>query len=368
MRRIGLIISFGILLGIISCSDDGGPGSTGDNFDRQAMLINWADNIILPSYQAYVADLATMKSAAETFTTNLSTENLESLRTAWLDAYTSWQWVAMFEIGKAEELTLLNFTNVYPVNVSDMEVTIASGTFTLESVNKQDEQGFPAVDYLINGLAATDAEIVDAFTQSENYGNYLITLVTRLDDLANEVNDDWNNGYRDTFLESSGSDATSSVNKLANDVLFHYEKHLRAGKIGIPAGVFSGGPLADHVEALYSQGSSRVLFESSVEAFKSFFNGEHFTGGGSGESFRSYLEFLNTITDGEDLGQLINNNLDAVLAKVPELDTDFESQVNSNNNAMLETYDLLQVNVPLMKVDMFQAMNIVVDFVDADGD
>ena len=35
---------------------------------------------------------------------------------------------------------------------------------------------------------------------------------------------------------------------------------------------------------------------------------------------------------------------------------------------MLQTYDELQKNVVNMKVDMLQALNIRVDYVDADGD
>ena len=35
---------------------------------------------------------------------------------------------------------------------------------------------------------------------------------------------------------------------------------------------------------------------------------------------------------------------------------------------MLNTYNELQRNVILMKVDMLQAMDISVDYVDADGD
>jgi hypothetical protein len=35
---------------------------------------------------------------------------------------------------------------------------------------------------------------------------------------------------------------------------------------------------------------------------------------------------------------------------------------------MLSAYDALQRNVVFMKVDMLQALNINVDYVDADGD
>ena len=35
---------------------------------------------------------------------------------------------------------------------------------------------------------------------------------------------------------------------------------------------------------------------------------------------------------------------------------------------MLITYDVIQVAVVLLKVDMLQALNINVDYIDADGD
>ena len=50
------------------------------------------------------------------------------------------------------------------------------------------------------------------------------------------------------------------------------------------------------------------------------------------------------------------------------MNSSFVDQVETNNSLMLQTYDELQKNVILMKVDMLQALNINVDYVDADGD
>ena len=47
---------------------------------------------------------------------------------------------------------------------------------------------------------------------------------------------------------------------------------------------------------------------------------------------------------------------------------DFVQQITADNIPMLELYQELQDNVVIMKVDMLQALNIKVDFVDADGD
>ncbi len=360
-----MVIVGGILMK--GCNSDDGSVDQVDNFDREAMLTNWADNIIIPSYEAYVKDLNFLGGIVLSFTDAPNVEGLIELRSAWLNAYISWQRVSMFEIGKAEELTLRNYTNVYPVNVEDMLQSIETGQYDLSSVNKQDEQGFPALDFLINGLDESDQAIVQAF-QDENYQKYLIDLVARMYLLSEEVLINWKEGYRDSFVNSDGSDATSSVNKLVNDLVFYYEKSLRAGKIGIPAGVFSGAPLSDRVEALYSQGNSKVLFLTALQAFQDFINGVHFNSNDSGESLTSYMDFLNTIKEEGDLSLIINNQFDLIREAAEELDNDFEKQINSDNTKMLSTYDQLQVNVVNMKVDMMQALNIKVDFVDADGD
>ena len=369
MRRIVLLVFYSSL--IISCGDDNGVTDAGDGFDRQAMLTNWADNIIVPSYENYLSQLSALKASTTSFSESPSEDGLIELRDSWLQAYLAWQTVSMFEIGKAEEITLRFYTNVFPVNVEDMLVTIADGSFNLESVNKQDEQGFPAIDYLINGLANSDQGIVEVYleeTAQSNHAEYLVALVDRLYDLADAVLSDWKNGYRDSFIQNDGSDATSSVNKLVNDLVFYYEKHLRAGKIGIPAGVFSGSPLSDKVEALYSQGSSKVLFMESLNAFQDFFNGQYVGSTGSGESLASYLEFLNTISAGEDLASLINSQFEIARNLASDLDDDFQAQIEYDNSQMTMTYDALQVNVVHMKVDMLQALSVKVDYVDADGD
>ena len=355
---------------LMSCGEDDGNTGTEDNFDRAAMLANWADNIIIPAYEDYTTKLGVLETATTAFTAAPDVALLASLRSAWLDAYDSWQKAGIYEIGKAEELTLVNFTNIYPVNAPDMEATIASGTFNLATTNSQDEQGFPAIDYLINGLAATDAEIVSVYLQEtagSNHREYLSLLVNRLDSIAGVVLNDWNGSFRDEFVDRSGSSATSSVNKLANDFLFYFERHLRTGKIGFPAGVFSTSPDAAKVEAFYS-GDSRQLFMTALDALQDFFNGVQATGGQSGESLASYLDFLHEIRGGENLRVAINDQFDAIRTSASSLDSDFSVQVTNDNMAMLQTYDELQKLVILLKTDMLQTLNIRVDFVDADGD
>ncbi len=372
MNRLLTNILLGIALPSIlilgSCSSDNSGEDMIDGFDRGAMLVNWADNIIIPAYESYYSTLQSLELTADAFETDKNSVNLQSMQDAWLEAYVAWQHVSMFEIGKAETISLRDFTNIFPANAAQIEANISSGDYNLELPSSRDQQGFPALDYLLFGIGSTNDEILSKHTSNDEYTSYTIALINRLVSITAEVLNDWKNGYRDSFVMNNGSEASSSVNKLANDFLFYYEKSLRAGKIGIPAGVFSASPLPDRVEGLYARNVSKQLFDASLEATVDFFNGTHFNSTTKGESLSSYLDYLSDITVTESLSEEINNQFTASKQAASNLEDSFYNQVESNNQLMLETYDELQKNVVLMKVDMLQAMNISVDYIDADGD
>ncbi|MEQ8524896.1 imelysin family protein [Gracilimonas sp.] len=357
---------------IWSCTDNGPSGPDADDFDREAILVNWADNIIIPSYTNFSEATEQLHTDAATFSEFPTASNLLTLRTSWESAYLAFQTVSVFEIGKPMELRYRDNLNIYPTDTTEIENSIQSGSYNLQLPSLNNSQGFPALDYLLNGLGEDDAEILTFYTSdpdAENYRRYLTDLTSRIDSLTSEVLADWTSGYRDEFVSNSGNGSNSSLDMMVNDYIYYYEKHLRAGKIGIPAGVFSGSPLSTHVEAYYSNDFSKELFNTSLDATQNFFNGVHINQPSeSGESLSSYLDYLNTMKDGSDLVTLINNQFDAAREQAALLDNDFSAQVESNNTAMLSTYDELQMNVVYMKVDMLQALNINVDYVDADGD
>ena len=369
MQQKNIILTLSMIFVLFSCGDNGGndPEPPVDNFDRKALLVDLADGIIIPAFEDYVSKTQSLNSAAHTFVVDPSMAKLTSLRSQWLDAYTSWQYVSMFNIGKAEEISLRNFTNIYPADVTEIDENISSGTYNLELPSKNDEQGFPALDYMLFGIGDSDEDVVLKYNE-EAYQNYLTDLTDKMEEMGNSVLTDWQNGYRETFIENDGSSATSSLNKLVNDYLFYYEKFLRAGKIGIPAGVFSGSELPEKVEGLYSKTYSKDLFLTGLDASNRFFNGIKYDTDAAGTGLNDYLDYLNTIKEGADLSQLINNQFDAARISAQDLNENFAQQIEEDNLKMLETYDELQKNVILLKVDMLQALNIKVDFVDADGD
>ena len=169
-----------------SDSDNGGQ----DTFNRQAMLSNWADNIIVPAIQGFSSSLDQMVSAKNDFIANPDQTTLTNLRTSWLSAYSNWQYVEIFNIGPAESINYAFQMNIYPTNVQDIQNNIANGNYDLTSVNNNDAVGFPAVDYLLYGIADNDSDILNAFTSDANAnGNtqYLSDVIDQMQTLTNTV-------------------------------------------------------------------------------------------------------------------------------------------------------------------------------------
>lgn len=370
MKKFFTVVLAALFVAACSSSDDStdtNEGGNGTAFDRAAMLSNVADNIIIPSYEALNTELEALVTAKNNFNAIPNQTNLEALRTAWLTAYKAWQHVEAFNIGLAEQTLYYFQMNTYPVNTTDVENNVSSGSYDLTHPNNNDAVGFPALDYMLYGLDLSDTAIIakyDTNADSSKYKTYLSDLVNQMKTLTQSVLSDWTTTYRDTFVASTANTATSATNKFVNDFIFYYEKGLRANKIGIPAGNFSSTSLPDRVEAFYNKEVSRELALEGLQAVQNIFNGTHFGGSSNGESFRTYLISL----DRSDLATQIINQFNTARGKIQELNTNFVTQINTDNTKMTEAYDALQAAVVLLKVDMLQAFNINVDFVDADGD
>ena len=68
------------------------------------------------------------------------------------------------------------------------------------------------------------------------------------------------------------------------------------------------------------------------------------------------------------MSTIINNQFNTVLEVNATLNNSFSTQVTSDNAKMILANDALQQNVIYTKLDMMQALNITIDYVDSDGD
>ena len=350
-------------------TSDNSSNETQTSFDHHGMLINWVDNIILPSISNFEIALSEFKEKTSLFIGDPSIENLSKIRDFWLNCFLKWQHIEMFDIGVAEEIYYKNRINLYPANDEKIENNILNQNYDLNQSSNFSSQGFNALDYLLYGIAENDEDIILKYSsENSNYSKYLKDLVDKMIELTTDVKNGWNDEYRDSFINSTDNTSTSSINKLTNDFIYYFEKGYRANKIGIPAGVFSNSALPDRVEASHAKVYSKDLALEATYAIENFFNGRHTNDLDlSGLSINEYLNFIESDQD-EKLSTKINDQLTKIKDKLAELNNDFSEQVSQDNLTMLSAYDVIQANVVLMKVDMLQKLNISVDYADADGD
>lgn len=359
-----------------SCGGNGNDPSPEDNGkDRQVILTHWVDNIVVPAYTNFKSKFDAMKVKADAFTSTPNDTTLAEFRSAWVEAYLEWQKVELFEFGPADQYTLRNFFNIYPADVAGITSNINDPSVNLDLPASYARQGFPALDYLINGVGQDDSQILSFYNSGADASKriaYVKRLTDRMSTLITNVISGWPT-YRETFISKTGLDIGSSFGLVVNSYVLHYERFIRSGKIGIPSGstVATGGAVnPDKVEAYYKKDISLALAKNAHDAALDFFNGRNVNTGVEGPSFKSYLDALGAkdASTGTMLSEIINDQFTVISGHLNGLSQDLSQQVQSNNQPVVDTYTAMQKLVRIIKVDMTSAMSVTITYTDNDGD
>jgi hypothetical protein len=370
-RFYSLIFSF---IFLFSCSEDNSTPASSDNYDRKELLSNLVNNIIIPAHQNFNNQLQLFESTVNSFNDDRSISNLEMIQDQFIVTYRAWQYIEMFNIGYAEEIYYASKMNIYPANTTRILENINSDNVDLDGNSNQfSAQGFPAIDYLLFGVAENNIQILDIYSIDNNSTfTYLNLLVSKMIENTDAVIDYWDTNRQD-FINSTGNTSSSSLNMLANDFVYYYEKGLRANKIGIPAGVWSG-EIPQNVEAYYKSDISKILAIEGLQACINFFKGIHFGESQiNGEGLYDYLAYLDD-TNYSDSSMFIGlqddilDSFDNSMIKLEQLNNNFALQIETDNIKMLEAYDSIQQGVVRLKTNMLSILGISVDYYDADGD
>ncbi|WP_460983905.1 imelysin family protein [Spirosoma fluminis] len=378
-RTVGVVCMAMALLWACSSNDNTNTVTPTDptdqaSSDRKVMLTNIADNIIIPSYANFKTKFDLMLTKSDAFAAKPDKASLTDFRQAWADAYTEWQKVELFDVGPAEQYTLRYFFNIYPTDAAGIETYVAAGTGTFDVPASYPKQGFPALDYMINGLGNTDEAILAKYTTAADAAKriaYLKRLTGQMNDMFTKVNSEWTSGYRDTFINCTALNAGCSTSKLVNGYVLHYERYIRSGKIGIPSGAMTNGtPAPEKVEAFYRKDMSLTLAKTAHQAFVDFFNGKSVKTGQEGPSLKTYLNGLGAKDSrtGTALADILNTQFAASAQQLNTLKNTLYDEVKTNDAAVVQVYTEMQKVVRMLKVDMTTAMSITITYTDNDGD
>ena len=362
--RTTFIIS--LLLVFIGACSSSTSSDEKSNFDRAAMLENYGNNIILPAFESLQTSIDDLQVAAQDFETERTPQNLETLQEALKNARLAWQDVSPFQFGPSESVLLRASLNTYPVDTTKVSDRVSSGEYSFGTIDSRDAAGLPALGYLLHGVGDTNEEILAMYTtdpDAQNRLNYLIDNIAFIKEQVDTVTNEWQasgGDYIGMFLseENAGTDVGSSLGMLINSYVKHYERFLRDGKIGIPAGVRSAGtprPLA--VEAYYS-GYSVELASANLRQVENIFTG------GDGRGIDDNLEALNA----GDLSQEIQTQINESQSALEELNDPLSQQIEENNDPVLTTFEDMQQVVTFVKADMTSILGITITYQDNDGD
>jgi len=335
------------------------------------MLNNYGNNLIIPSYESLKSSVDDLDAAAGTFSTEPTPSNLSELQNELKTARLAWQDAAMYQFGPAEMNVLRAVLNTYPADTDKVNSNIESGDYNLETLENRAAAGFPALGYLLHGIGDSNEEIVIQYTSDQNASNRMAYLQDNVDYIKESTDATLNawlpdgGNYIETFLsdDNAGTDVGSSLGMMVNALVLHYERFMRDGKIGIPAGVRSAGvPRQEATESFYA-GYSLELAIANLQAIKRIYLGTGLNTG-DGLGFEENLISL----DAAGLSDDIINEIDEAIAALQDLNDPLSEQIESNNDPVLTAFQELQDVVVLLKADMASALGVTITFQDNDGD
>lgn len=352
---------------------DNESGSEKVDFDRQAFLVNMADNVIQPSIENFALEAEGLSVATNSFNENISLESLEVLRAELKEAWLVYQHLAFVQVGPVANVNLRDRVNIFPAKADVIEENINTQDYVLGSASNVAAKGFPALDYLLFGTGETNEDVI-AYFGNPDLGNnrlqYLTDLVEDIQTVSNIISQDWPD-YRSTFVGNTGTDVGSGTSLLVNEYNFQFDIRIKNAKIGFPAGgnPRTGGVLSPQdVEAFYS-GWSGELAEKAVLSSIQVFKGEHFNANEDGLGLDDYLLALNAKTrDDQDLSVAIINQKTLALEEMEKISNPYSEIASTEGSQLVEVYNALQAVIPLIKVDMTSAMSVSITFQDNDGD
>jgi uncharacterized protein len=365
-RRLFFLILLSAVIG--SCNE--GDAVDDPKFDRALMLKNYAENLIVPAYRDVQASVDQLVSALDTFSGDITLQNLESAQSAWTHAYGEWMHANAFNVGPAAEeglnKSLQEEISTFPASTDKINAAISSGQFNFNDFNR-DARGFLALEYLLfAGQEVSNDDVLDLFQSQASRKAYLTQCALNIRSRINAVVSEWENGYQATFLSRAGTDVGSSASQLYNEFVKSFEA-TKNFKIGLPLGKRPGQTMAEPqlVEAYYS-GQSLDFLKLHLTAIENIYFGKS-KNGTSGPSFKDYLE---SVTGGPALVESTLSQWEAVLDAFDDVPTSSSlSELIENNAQPVEDLHLeLQKHTRFFKSDMSSLLGIAITFSSGDGD
>lgn len=359
-----------LLTSLFSCSkNENKDDNTANGFDKAAMLISYADNLIIPAYAMMQQKITALQTASDAFIANPSVATQTAVKNAYQETHLQYIKIATFNFGPAENTLLDNYLNFsggldysfttdgeltgFSVDTNSINNNISSGTYSLEMLTRSGfySQGFPALNYLYFGNDAIDK-------MDSKRAKYINDLLARMKTLVDKVTNEWN-GYRGTFVSNTQTNSGSPIAFIVNQLSYQLDL-LKGPRIGWPLGKQSNGKVFETKCEAYYAGISMALAVENLNSIKRLYTGNNV----SGKGLSDYLIALNQSTLNSD----VLAQFDVALAKLQAIPDPLSNSLLTQPTKVDEAYKEIQKLVTLMKTDVASATAVQISYADNDGD
>jgi predicted lipoprotein len=335
-------------------------------FNKQALLINLADNVIIPDYKAFEKALDELNAAYTSFKQSFAVTDLKTVKEKFHMAYLTYQQISLYEFGPAEQVVVRMNFNVFPTDTGRINNNISGGTYQLDLVNNFAAKGLPALDFLFYGNNSSENSIAQLFKNDANRVKYVSDLLADMNSKIKTVVNVWTSGYRTTFINSLSTDIGSSIGFAVNQINFELD-YLKNAKVGIPLGKKTlDYPMPDNCEAYYG-GQSVEYALATLLAIEKLYLGKS-AQGINGQGFDDYLDHLKIKHGAKTLNNAINDQFAVAREKLSAVAKPLSAQVTESPAVVDIAYIELVKLLVLLKTDMPSNLGVVISYQDGDGD
>lgn len=181
---------------------------------ENAIARDFADQVVIPSYQLLVTKADELSKAVDALVSNPNEETLKAAQQAWMATRVSWEQTEAFAFGPAGSLGYDGDLDDWPVNENDVVAVIESkDQLTPEFVKnlQTTQKGFHTIEYLLFGVN-NDRKVADF---SERKLEFLKVLTTAFNQTSQDLLKSWSEGvqgnppYREVLATAGDSTNTA---------------------------------------------------------------------------------------------------------------------------------------------------------------
>ena len=349
------------------------PTHTPPGFDRQALLENITNQIVIPAHEAFAARAEELATAVAAFTAKPTSETLAAAQDAWRAATVARTSLLTFRVGLVDDSLLHTRLDNRPARTTFIEETVA-GTVTIadafiESIGSS-SIGLGALEYLLFDPEGGNDALLARYTTAENADRrrvYLLAVAQNLPVKATALLHVWTpdgQNYAQAFIaaDMDGGELQGSMNMLVNQMIADLEEIITT-RLGKPTGNTSSGQARpDLVESPFAFWSLPRI-KAMLGMIHTLYTG------GDGLGFDSYLDFLEAESaEGAPLSQMIDAQFSTTLAAFDAIEGTLHAVVTNHPDQVNAAYEEVRTLLVLIKVDLANHLGVTLTFNDNDGD